>query len=159
MIHLRQGVPLEAQANLPEQLRCHGQIDLRGGESHVPQIYGELGQQPLDIGSLTIPCYQPMDRGRVSQVMKPGLLTVGMVDSCKFSKSLERITNYVVVCTSPRAKHKEGRFLTLVMTFLGSPARVSLHDLVQLKAERDESGLVEFRVAHSDQGGVKVHIS
>ena len=124
----------------------------------MAQIYGEFRQQRLDIGPLTIPCHQPMDRSRVSEVMKPRLLAVRMMDSCKFSKSSERTTNYFVVCPSPGAKYKEWRCPTLVMTFFGSPARVSLHKLVQLEPEWDQSGFVEFGLTYSDYGGIQIHI-
>ena len=66
MASLPAGIPLEAPAGLLQQLRRHGQVNLRACESRMPEVNGELIHQPLHIRTLAVPFGQSMDREGVT---------------------------------------------------------------------------------------------
>src|SRR2546422_9433499 len=74
MMHLQLGILCKAKTRGLEQRWGHGEVALRGSDVHMPQIGGEVRQEPLHIRSFLIPGHQPMDGPRVSQVMETGLI-------------------------------------------------------------------------------------
>jgi hypothetical protein len=74
MAILPAGVPLEPGAGLLQQLRGHGQIDLRGRQAGVPEVHGQVVQEPLHVRPLPVPRRQPVDREGVPEVVQPGLI-------------------------------------------------------------------------------------
>ena len=74
MAVLPEGVPLESGAGLVQQLRRHGQVNLRGRQVGMPEVDGQVMQEPLHVRPLPVPLGQPVDRERVAQVVQPGLV-------------------------------------------------------------------------------------
>src|SRR2546428_12016773 len=74
MMHLQLGILCKAKTRGLEQRWGHGEVALRSSDMYMPQIGGEVRQEPLHIRSFLIPGHQPMDGPRVSQVMETGLI-------------------------------------------------------------------------------------
>jgi len=67
-------IAIEADAGLAEQLGCHAEINLRGGEVYVAEVDRQLGEKLLHVRPLPIPGRQPMDRERVTNVVQSRLV-------------------------------------------------------------------------------------
>jgi hypothetical protein len=61
MVVLPAGVSLKPQPSLLQQVRRHGQVDLRMPDVDVPQVDREVVKEPLHIRPLLIPLDQAMN--------------------------------------------------------------------------------------------------
>jgi hypothetical protein len=91
MIVLLASVPLEECTGLLQQVWDHGQVNLGMPQVRVPKINGEMIDQPLHIGFLTVPIHQPMDGEGVPKPVESWLLlrTVGASKVRALSEPLE----------------------------------------------------------------------
>jgi hypothetical protein len=55
MGHLRCGIALEAPTRLLEELGDHREIPLGGCDPAVSEVRREVRQEPLDVGTFTVP--------------------------------------------------------------------------------------------------------
>ncbi len=93
MTALPAGIPLEEGAGPLQQVGRHGQVDLRMGQAVMPEVHGEVIDQPLHIGTLSVPLGQAVDRKGVTKVVQPRLeaTAIGALDAGTFPQSLEGI--------------------------------------------------------------------
>jgi hypothetical protein len=91
MTALPAGVPLEECAGLLQQVGRHGQVNLGVRQAVMPEVNREVIDQPLHVGTLSVPLGQAVDREGVPKVVQPRLeaTTVGALDTGTFSQSLE----------------------------------------------------------------------
>ena len=74
MVVLPAGVLLEPQPSLLQQVRRHGEVDLRMPDVGVPQVDREVVKEPLHVRPLLIPADQTMDGGAMAQIVQPRLV-------------------------------------------------------------------------------------
>src|SRR5262249_26607937 len=109
MATLPSRVALEAPIGLCQQLRRHAQVDLRGGQLHMPQVDRQLGQQLLHIDPLPIPGRQPVDGEGVAQVVQPRLVArAGPPDAGLLTHTQEAFVDGVLIQPRARALVKNG---------------------------------------------------
>jgi hypothetical protein len=74
MTHLPAGILFESQRGFVQQLRRHGQVDLRRGKLPVTQVGRQLWQQLLNIGTLSVPGSESPHCEGVPHVMEARLV-------------------------------------------------------------------------------------
>ena len=91
MTVLPAGVPLEERAGLLQQFGRHGQVNLRVRQAVMPEVNGEVIDQPLHVRTLPVPLCQAVDRKGVAKVVQPRLeaTAIGALDAGMFPQSLE----------------------------------------------------------------------
>ena len=75
-------IGLKTQRGGFQQFRDHAQIGLRAGHAGMAEVGGQRRQQALHVGPFGIPCDEPMDGKRSTQVVQARLVTclVGAAD-------------------------------------------------------------------------------
>ena len=91
MRRLRSGVALEAEAGLLEQFGGHGEVALGVAQHAMSEIDRQVGQEPLDVLALAVPCDETNDREGMAEVVQSRLKAsiVGARYACLFTKPLE----------------------------------------------------------------------
>ena len=87
------------QASFMQQFWRHAEVALCGTEIDVPQIGCQLRQQLLYIGAGTVPCDDPMDGGRVTDIVKTRLVTCGRLAAnlCHLTKPTKEFIRHLVL--------------------------------------------------------------
>ena len=126
-------------------------MDARVG---VPQVDGEVVQQPLHVRPLPIPLRQAMDREGVPQVVQPRLVasTVRSAYPRMFPEPLECVVHRLHVNRGPTSAEEEAARRAVPWMRCRSPAGVVGQHACQIVDRWDQAGLEELGIADGEQG-------
>ena len=84
---------MESAINFAQELGRWLQVDLGGTDIDVTHVRGQRREPGVDILAVPIPCQEPVDCERVTQVMDTGSLAIVVHDAALPQESSERIVD------------------------------------------------------------------
>jgi len=123
----------------------------------MAEVCGQRWKQTLQVRILSVPFGQPVNRECVSQIMKPRLKVriVAALDACDSPQAREACSSNLGGngITALRLK----QWLIVLVSSPGK-AKVLLEHLLDIRSERHEARLIEFRISYRNEGEHQIYI-